>query len=112
MRLMLISYGYASVEAINNPGCSLLPPTQLRAGDPFCHPPSIFMKKLTAEQFREYAADPLGADEKVRQWCDVPENRYYTVAMWPAERAGELRVTTELHRVVRAPKISKSDQAK
>jgi hypothetical protein len=69
------------------------------------------MKKLTAEQFREYAADPLAADEKVRRWCDVPENRYYTVAMWPAERAGELRVTMELHRVVRAPKISKSNQS-
>ena len=70
-----------------------------------------FMKKLTAEQLREYAADPLAADEKVRRWCNVPENRYYTVAMWPAERAGELRVTAVLHRVVRATKVSKSNQA-
>jgi hypothetical protein len=69
------------------------------------------MKKLTADQFREYAADPLAADEKVRKWCNVPEDRYYTVAMWPEERAGELRVTPELHRVVRARKISKSNQA-
>ena len=69
------------------------------------------MNKLTAEQFREYAADPLAADGKVRRWCNVPEDRYYTVAMWPAERAGELQVTVDLHRVARAPKISKSNQA-
>jgi len=68
------------------------------------------MKKLTAEQFREYALDPLAADDKVRRWCNVPEDRYYAVAMWPAERAGEVHVTTELHRVVRATKISKSNQ--
>jgi hypothetical protein len=69
------------------------------------------MKKLTAEQFKEYAADPLATDQKVRKWCSVPEDRYYTVAMWPEGRAGEVRVTTELHRVVRAAKISKSNQA-
>jgi len=68
------------------------------------------MKKLTTEQFREYATDPLATDEKVRRWCNVPEDRYYTVAMWPAERAGDLQVTAGLHRVVRAPKISKSNQ--
>jgi hypothetical protein len=69
------------------------------------------MKKLTPEQFSEYALDPLAADEKVRRWCDVPEDRYYAVAMWPAERAGEVRVTPDLHRVVGATKISKSNQA-
>jgi hypothetical protein len=69
------------------------------------------MKKLTAEQFREYAVDPLATDEKLRQWCNVPQDRYYTVAMWPEERAGEVRFTKELHRVVRAAKVSKSDQA-
>ena len=69
------------------------------------------MKKLTAEQFKEYAADPLATDEKVRAWCNVPVDRYYTVAMWPEDRAGELQVTTDLHRVVRVTKISKSNQA-
>jgi len=68
------------------------------------------MKKLTAEQFKEYAAAPLATDEKVRRWCNVPEDRYYTVAMWPEARAGEVRVTPGLHRLVRAPKVSKSDQ--
>ena len=69
------------------------------------------MTKLTAEQFKEYATDPFATDEKVRKWCNVPEDRYYTVAMWPEERAGEVRVTAALRRVVRAPKISKSNQA-
>jgi len=69
------------------------------------------MKRLTVEQFKEYAADPLATDGKVRTWCAVPEDRYYTVAMWPEGRAGEVRVTTDLHRVVRASKISKSSQA-
>ena len=32
------------------------------------------MKKLTAEQFKEYAAGPLATDEKVRNWCCVPED--------------------------------------
>jgi len=73
-------------------------------------PTSIFMKKLTNEQFNEYTADPLAADDKVRKWCNVQENRYYTVAVWPVARAGEVRVS-DLHRVVRALKISKSNQA-
>jgi hypothetical protein len=68
------------------------------------------MKKLTAEQFKEYAANPLATDEKVRNWCNVPEDKYYAVAMWPEERAGEVRVTADLHRVVRAEKVSKSNQ--
>jgi hypothetical protein len=68
------------------------------------------MKKLTAAQFKEYATDPLATDEKVRKWCDVPEDRYFTVAMWPEARAGEVHVTADLHRVVRPTKISKSSQ--
>jgi|GEM_PF-6442142 hypothetical protein len=68
------------------------------------------MKKLNTEQFNEYAADPLAADDKVRKWCNVPEDRYFTVAMWPEHQAGEVLMTPELHRVVRAAKISKSNQ--
>jgi hypothetical protein len=68
------------------------------------------MQKLTADQFKEYAEDPFATDGKVREWCSVPEDRYYTVAMWPEERAGEVQVTAELHRVVRASKVSKSNQ--
>ena len=69
------------------------------------------MKQLTSEQFTEYATDPLAADGSVRKWCGVPEDRYFTVAMWPEECMGQVRVTPDLHRVVRAVKISKSNQA-
>ncbi len=69
------------------------------------------MKNLTTEQFKEYAADPLAADKNVRRWCNLPEDRYYTVAIWPEEQAGEVQVTAGLHRVVRAAKFSKSNQA-
>ena len=82
---------------------------QLRVGDPFPIIDTNQVKKLTAEQFKEYATDPLTTDDKVRKWCNLPEDRYFTVATWPEERAGEVRVT-ELHRVVRATKISKSTQ--
>ena len=68
------------------------------------------MKKLTANQFREYAADPVGFDAKLRELHKVPEDKYYAVVTWPAEYAGEVRVTPGLHRTVRLPKVSKSDQ--
>jgi len=69
------------------------------------------MKRLTAEQLRDYTEDPLAIDGKVRKWCCVPDDRSYTVAMWPEERAGQVCVTAELRRVVRMAKISKSNQA-
>lgn len=68
------------------------------------------MKKLTATQFNEYATDPLTFDAKMRQLFGLPEDKYYTVATWPEERVGEVRVTPGLHRAVRTPKISKSNQ--
>jgi len=67
------------------------------------------MKKLTPEQFRDYAANPLASDDVVRKVCGLPEDQYYSVVTWPEERRGEVRVTG-LHRVVRATKISKSNQ--
>jgi hypothetical protein len=67
------------------------------------------MKRLTPEQFKEYTANPLAADEKVRKWAGVPDNRYYSVAVWPEENAGSVRLT-HVSRTVAAKKISKSDQ--
>jgi hypothetical protein len=69
-----------------------------------------FMKKLTTNQFQDYMMDPLAFDGKMRELCNLPEENYYSVATWPEERAGEVRVTPGLHRVVRAAKISKSNQ--
>jgi hypothetical protein len=68
------------------------------------------MKTLTPEQFKEYLAAPLAADAKVRKWAGVPEDRYYTVSVWPEHLAGRVFVRTTEYRKVPAKKISKSDQ--
>ena len=66
------------------------------------------MKKLSPDQFKEYAANPLGCDEKVRSWLDLPENRYYTVSTM-GENVGTVQVNSQV-RTVKAKKISKSDK--
>lgn len=68
------------------------------------------MKQMTPEQLKEYLADPLAADSKMRKWCGVPEDRYYTVSVWPEHLAGRVFVRTNEYRKVVAKKISKSDQ--
>lgn len=68
------------------------------------------MKQLTPEQFKEYAANPLATDEKLRKWVSVPDDRYYSVSMWPDELAGRVWVNMKDYRKVPAKKISKSDQ--
>ncbi len=66
------------------------------------------MKRLSPEQFKEYCANPLAADEMVRMVLNLPENRYYTVSM-SGPTAGMVTVNNQT-RVVKAKKISKSDQ--
>lgn len=69
------------------------------------------MKQLTPEQFKDYMASPPEiANEKVRKWADIPDDKYYTVSVWPDHLAGRVFVNHNLHRVVHAKKISKSDQ--
>lgn len=68
------------------------------------------MKQLTKEQFEEYQRDPLAADAKVRKWCNIPEDRYYNVSVWPEERSGVVRESPNLFRKVPVHKVSKSDQ--
>ncbi len=67
------------------------------------------MKQLTTEQLKQYLANPLGMDEAVRSWCKLPDTKYFSVSVWPEERAGVVTVTS-VGRVVTAKKISKSDQ--
>ena len=62
---------------------------------------------LPQEFFKRYHANPLGMDDEVRQFCHLPENRYYTVSVWPVE--GEVRISNQV-RTVKSKKISKSDQ--
>jgi hypothetical protein len=68
------------------------------------------MKQLTEDQYKEYVANPLAADSKVRKWCGLPENRYYTVSVWPEHISGVVTVDSTRFRVVAAQKISKSNQ--
>ena len=69
----------------------------------------MFLKQLTKEQFEEYQRNPLMADEKVRKWANVSNDRYYSVSVWPEHLAGRV-FQTNLFRKVTVKKISKSDQ--
>jgi hypothetical protein len=62
---------------------------------------------MSGELFTKYEADPLGMDEEVRRRFGIPDNRYYTVAVFPQHLAG--RITVERTRLVKTAKISKSD---
>jgi hypothetical protein len=65
------------------------------------------MKTLPPDLFKKYSDNPIAMDEEVRKYCNLPDNRYYTVSMWPQE--GIVRSNDQV-RTVKAKKISKSDQ--
>ena len=65
------------------------------------------MKQMSPELLKEYLLNPLATDEKVRNTLDLPDNRYYTVSIWPV--AGIVTVNKNF-REVKVKKISKSDQ--
>jgi hypothetical protein len=65
------------------------------------------MKTMSPDLFVRYLANPLDMDAEVRRFLELPENRYYTVSVWPV--GGQVRVSN-LHRVVQVAKISKSSQ--
>jgi hypothetical protein len=67
------------------------------------------MKQLTPEQFKEYMSNVETADAKVRKWANIPDDKYYSVSVWPEHLAGRVWITPNMHRVVQAKKISKSD---
>lgn len=67
------------------------------------------MRKLSPALLARYLANPLAVDAEVRAAVGVPEDRYYTVSVWPPHLAGTVYVTG-VNRVVRAKKVSKSDQ--
>jgi hypothetical protein len=66
--------------------------------------------KLSEELFKRYASDPLKYDEEVRKAGKVPDDKYYTVSMWPEHLAGYVEVLKKSSREVKLKKISKSDQ--
>jgi hypothetical protein len=65
------------------------------------------MTKLSDELLKKYLENPLQMDEKVREYCKLSESKYYTVSVWPD--AGYVNQTNAT-RVVKAKKVSKSDQ--
>ena len=70
--------------------------------------------QLTKAQYEEYSKDPLGNDEKVRNWCKIPEDFFYSVGVWPDCIQGKVWLTPQtnphLVRKKKKVKISKSDQ--
>lgn len=76
------------------------------------HSPN-FMKhktKLTTEQYEEYFRDIEKGDFKVRKWCNIPDNKYYTITTWPENLRGDVFIIENSHRNPPLKKISKSDQ--
>ena len=69
------------------------------------------MTTLTPKQLTEYLTNPLEADPWVRYFAKVPEDRYYTVSVWPDHLAGRVFVNMKDYRTVKSKKISKSDQS-
>lgn len=66
---------------------------------------------MPPDLYERYVQNPVGWDHVVRQQLNLPDNRYYTVAVWPTDRAGLVTVDRSRVRVVHAKKVSKSDQS-
>lgn len=67
--------------------------------------------KMNPGQWEDYFQnDPNKMGDKVRKWFKVPENRYYSVSIWPENLSGNVWLNEKLFRDVPKKKISKSDQ--
>ena len=67
--------------------------------------------KITGELFERYKANPLGMDETIRLAFKIPADKYYSVSIWPEERAGIISIREGGEsRKSPARKVSKSDQ--
>ena len=67
------------------------------------------MKILPPDLLNKYKQNPLQYDEEIRKYCNLREDKYYTVSVWPENLAGQVYETNNV-RVVKAKKVSKSDQ--
>lgn len=65
---------------------------------------------MSGDLFDRYQHDPLKADADVRRIFKVPDNRYYSVTIWPDHMAGRISIDMKRTRAVAGKKISKSDQ--
>ncbi len=68
-------------------------------------------RKMDEKTFKHYAQNPLGMDVVVRKEMGIPDNRYYSVSMWPEDEClGVVSIIPNMTRTTSTPKISKSDQ--
>lgn len=65
---------------------------------------------MSSEMFKKYYENPTNMNKEVRNWAGVPDDRYYTVSVWPEHLAGNVFVDMKRYRVVKSEKISKSNQ--
>lgn len=64
---------------------------------------------ITSHQLlASYLDKPALFSDEVREHCHIPDDCYYTVSIWPI--AGIVTVDHRRTRVVKATKISKSNQ--
>lgn len=66
--------------------------------------------QLTSQQFDKYEKEPLKFDSEMRSLFKIPQNKYYSVSIWPSLLAGRVCITSNLTRNVPINKISKSIQ--
>lgn len=50
------------------------------------------MKKMSDRDFKKYEYDPREMDKFIREKYDIPQNRYYTVSMFPEKFQGIIRI--------------------
>jgi hypothetical protein len=63
--------------------------------------------KISTDLLERYIDNPEKADSEIRKVCSVPDDKYYSVSLWPA--AGIVTIDKTRTREVKAKKISKSD---
>ena len=63
---------------------------------------------MSPELFKKYSNDPKGTDEEVRRTLKISEDKYYSVSMM--NDIGAVTIISNMHREVKAKKISKSNQ--
>lgn len=66
--------------------------------------------KISPELFKQYCQNPLGMDETIRSKYSIPDDKYYSVSVFPEKLAGNIYITRGMNRIVKAKKISKSNQ--
>lgn len=65
--------------------------------------------KLTEDQVQRYEAGDSSICKFIRKNFNIPEDRYYTISLFPPELRGTVTIDCDRKRVPEVKKISKSD---